>query len=358
MSRLENQSDWGCDAEWMVQGLLNRGISLQQMSESLPSGDKLKQGNYHYLPIDNYVALFGWAAEHLACPHLGLEMAASMHPSEMGIYGYLVDNSPTVGALISAAEHYQSIFMRGMEWRARDVGPMHEIQWRIFRPYCEGTRQDIECTLASLVEILRRKTGNHIKLERVGFVHPLSKPLQAYTDIFRCEVLFEQTTNSMLIDGAYLNLPLNDTDPKLLRILKEQADTLLEKWKSESSLVDKARLLIATSLEDDSGGVERLSRQLNMTSRTLNRWLTRAGTNYKNLREEVLLEAAQQALIYSSASITLIAGKLGYSESSAFVRAFKRLTGYTPNSYRKRFATAAENMNSGGIDTLLTHSLE
>ena len=73
----------------------------------------------------------------------------------------------------------------------------------------------------------------------------------------------------------------------------------------------------------------------------------------------MLLEAAQQALIYSNASITLIAGKLGYSESSAFVRAFKRLTGYTPNGYRKTFATTSDDASlNGGIDTLLSHELE
>ena len=359
MSRFENQSDWGIDAEWLVQELLDRDISIEQMSEPLSSKYRLKQGNYRYLPIDDYVALLGWAAKYLDCPHLGLELAANLHQSAIGIYGYLVGNSPTLGALLSAAEHYQSIFMRGMEWRMREVGTMCEIQWRIFRPYCEGTRQDIELTLAFLVQILRRKTGNHLTVEKAGFTHPFVEPLQPYTDAFGCEVLFEQATNSVLIDRSYLNLPLNDVDPKLLRILKQQADTLLAKWKSESSLVDKARFLIATSLEDDSGGVERLSQQLNITSRTLNRWFTRAGTNYKSLREEVLLEAAQQALIYSNASITLIAGKLGYSESSAFVRAFKRLTGYTPNGYRKTFATTSDDASlNGGIDTLLSHELE
>jgi AraC-like DNA-binding protein len=59
------------------------------------------------------------------------------------------------------------------------------------------------------------------------------------------------------------------------------------------------------------------------------------GTNYKQLREEVIVELAKQSLADTDASITVIGGKLGYSESSAFVRAFKRMTGTTPAAYRK-----------------------
>jgi AraC-like DNA-binding protein len=337
MTRLESQADWGIDAEWLINGLQDRGITIEQMSAALSTGFNLKSS--HYLPIDAYVTLFGWGAHYLSRPHLGLELAAGLDTSDLGIYGYLIDNSPTVSALMEAAEHYQSIFMRGMGWNMKEIGPSCEIQWRIFRPDSVGTRQDIEFTLGAMVEILHRKTGRQFHLEGVSFAHPPTEPVQTYRDFFDCEVLFEQATNSLLLDRAYLEVALNDTDPKLLRVLKQQADALLEKWKSEASVVDKARFLIATSLEDEEGGVEKLSQQLHVTSRTLNRWLSRAGTNYKGLREEVILDAAKQALSRSDASITLIASKLGYSESSAFVRAFKRMTSQTPSAYRKTYAS-------------------
>jgi AraC-like DNA-binding protein len=77
-----------------------------------------------------------------------------------------------------------------------------------------------------------------------------------------------------------------------------------------------------------------LADRLHITRRTLSRRLQREGTNYQRLREEVIVELAKQSLDNSDASITAIAGKLGFSESSAFVRAFKRLVGSTPVAYR------------------------
>ena len=75
---------------------------------------------------------------------------------------------------------------------------------------------------------------------------------------------------------------------------------------------------------------------LHITTRTLHRHLRQKGTNYKKLREEVIVELAKRSLADTDASITVIGNKLGYSESSAFVRAFKRMTGTTPAAYRKK----------------------
>ena len=100
--------------------------------------------------------------------------------------------------------------------------------------------------------------------------------------------------------------------------------------------MSQARFYIATNLENENAGADILARKLHITPRTLNRQLRREGTNYQQLREEVIAELAKQSLAESEATITAIGNKLGYSESSAFVRAFKRMTGTTPLEYRKK----------------------
>jgi AraC-like DNA-binding protein len=274
-----------------------------------------------------------------------LELAATLDARELGIYGYLIANSPTIGALFEAVEHYQPIFMRGMRFKTRVIGEVCDIQWRIFRPHCNGVRQDVEFTLAALLNILRDQLGEDLTPLRMLFAHEPVEPTARYREFFGVDVEFGASSNSLIVPQELLATPLADGDPRLLAVLKQQADNLLERWASRGSLIDHVKLLIATSLENDSGGVERLSGQLYVTSRTLNRWLTRAGTSYQKLREEVILKLARESLARSDASITAIAGKLGYSESSAFVRAFKRLSGSTPTAYRK----AARSGAAGGV---------
>ena len=139
----------------------------------------------------------------------------------------------------------------------------------------------------------------------------------------------------MVFTTNLLERQFTDSDPLLLEILRNHADHQLQQWQASDNLIDQVKFFISMSLEAEDAGAEAIAKMLHITSRTLNRHLRQNGTNYNQLREEVIVELAKESLVETDASITLIGGKLGYSESSAFVRAFKRMTGITPAAYRK-----------------------
>jgi AraC-like DNA-binding protein len=287
-----------------------------------------------FLPIDDYLLFIAWGAERLSAPHLGLDIADQMRARDIGIYGYLIQNSPTVGDFCNLVEQYQAVFMRGMEFKFEKSDRHFWLQYQIHRAPCEGVRQDVELTLGGFLRLLRGALEDSIYPRKTAFSHARREPTERYEKTFGAEVSFGQEHSYLVFNIDLLQLPLSDSDPKLLAIFTEHADSLLEQLQSKQSLVGQIKLLIATSLENDDGGVEMLADRLHITRRTLSRRLQREGTNYQRLREEVIVELAKQSLDNSDASITAIAGKLGFSESSAFVRAFKRLVGSTPVAYR------------------------
>jgi AraC-like DNA-binding protein len=73
-----------------------------------------------------------------------------------------------------------------------------------------------------------------------------------------------------------------------------------------------------------------------MHRRTLNRRLRAEGTTFQQLLDEVRFEAACQLLDTASTPITEIAVSLGYAETSAFSRAFRRWSGSTPVERRRK----------------------
>ncbi len=339
MTDIESKSGWGMQVDWIMDYLLDKGVADSEISAVL-SRDIGRSHGRLFLPIDDYLMMLAWGADRLGAPHLGLDIAQEMQAHDLGIYGYLIKNSPTVAALCDATEHYQPIFMRGMGFTFFTTVEEFEAQWHICRPYSEGVRQDVELSLAGFLRMLRLKLGDSLNPLRVNFKHRGQAPLQYYRQIFKSDVYFEQEQDSLVFNAGLLCCPLGDSDPRLLAILKEQADTLLQQWQAKRSLVDQARFLIASSLENESaqpgGGMETLANRLHTSSRTLNRRLAKEGTSYQSLREEVIEQTAKQVLAGTDASIAIIAAKLGYSESSAFVRAFKRLTGMTPVAYRSQ----------------------
>ncbi len=86
-----------------------------------------------------------------------------------------------------------------------------------------------------------------------------------------------------------------------------------------------------------------MAKQLRFSQRTLDRHLSRLKTTYKQLREEIQLDAAQ-VLLRERKTIKSIALQVGFADVSSFVRAFKRWTGVTPGEYQKKA------LNSQGSD--------
>jgi AraC-like DNA-binding protein len=81
---------------------------------------------------------------------------------------------------------------------------------------------------------------------------------------------------------------------------------------------------------------DEVAKQLSMHRRTLDRRLKTEGTTFQEVLDEVRFEAACQLLDTARIPITEIAATLGYAETSAFSRAFRRWSGTTPLERRRK----------------------
>ncbi|MCV6613687.1 MAG: AraC family transcriptional regulator, partial [Cellvibrionaceae bacterium] len=142
--------------------------------------------------------------------------------------------------------------------------------------------------------------------------------------------------SGFIIDASILSYRVNDADTHLLEVLKSHADRLLSANRESSDIVSHLRLLIATSLSGQAFSATEAAQAMNMDRKTLYRHLSQAGLRYKTVKADVLTGLAKLALSESAANITEIGMQLGYSEASAFVRAFKHTTGITPLQYRRQ----------------------
>lgn len=121
-----------------------------------------------------------------------------------------------------------------------------------------------------------------------------------------------------------------EADPERLRRLEQQAQTI-GKGELDSRLRRALRILL---LNGRSSGQE-VSALLLLHRRTLNRRLHDQGTNFQRVLDEIRFEVARQLLDNTQLPLTDIAASLGYSESSAFTRAFRRWCGVAPSRRRR-----------------------
>jgi AraC-like DNA-binding protein len=124
----------------------------------------------------------------------------------------------------------------------------------------------------------------------------------------------------------------------LLRVLAQHADKLLAGIQDEEDLAQKVKMLILEGLESGQSDAASIAAKLTVSVSTLKRRLKELGLTYRELRDGVVEDIAKSAISQTQVPISEIALRVGYSELSAFDRAFVRLTGMTPLKYRARKA--------------------
>lgn len=324
----------GIQVEWLYKGLMRLGLPEESLANYLTTNDLEKR---IVLPASDYLKLLEWSAKTLNDPHIGLNISTKITTSDFGLLGFLNQYSATVGDMFKIMQRYQNILISAVSFNYLIADGFFEIRHQILHPYVEGVRQDVEFTLAMLVVSLSKMLGENWQPIRVNFTHAMEGSMNEYIKVLGTEVYFEQPNNSVVIDDTCLSMPISDSNPQLMNLLSQQADKILSEIENKQDFVKQVRLLITTHLEDGSYNVNCLCRQLNITTRTLHRHLKKYNTTYQTLREEIIFNLAKEALLKTDASITEISLRLGYSESSSFVRAFKRLSEMSPLQYRNTF---------------------
>ena len=171
----------------------------------------------------------------------------------------------------------------------------------------------------------------------VWFAHPQPNDLSEYRQSFgQAKLVFDTAEYALLLPAALLDQPLQHADAKLHGILMAHAERLLAELPRVESLSERVRRGITETMPDGTVSAERVAAMLNMSRRTLSRQLGAEGTSFRALLEEVRQRFAKHYLESTNMGAADIAFMLGFSQSAAFVRAFRRWTGYAPGEYRRR----------------------
>lgn len=325
-------------AVWLARALERRGISLAMASTALGLEEPALRDRLDALPLRFYFDLFEWAAETLDDSLFGASIANEANPGEFGLLGYLANNGATLRENLGFIERYHAIFSKEFSFRFSEAP---KSTWcTYFEANLPGSRtqQDILFSLQIALRLIRAHIGQQWQPSQCFFSFPEPKDTRGYQAFFGPNVTFDHPQNMFEFDSALLDVPAHHADASLLKILLHQANQLLANVRGEHGVVEKLRLLMFESLGTEALDSKRAAERLNMSVRTLYRHLDKEKTCFKRLREEVLVKVAKEALCGTRLSISEIAAQLNYSETSAFDRLFKRLTGMSPRHYRQKTA--------------------
>jgi AraC-like DNA-binding protein len=265
-------------------------------------------------------------------PALGLAIGKRIAPRHVGVLGYLVLSCQNLGEALNRFARYQRLVY--------DVNPFSvsvdergmELRWGV--EYGKPGALVDETSIAALFNFLHILTSQPLHPSYVCFVNPQPKNIHTYLDYFKCPVEFDKSFTCVRFPLSFLSIPLLHSDTTLLDLLSQQAEALLLVLPKADVFEEKLQQVIVQSLHEGEPTLPVVAAHLALSSRTLQRRLQERGLVFQAILEDTRRELATRYLQDKTLSLTDIALLLGYSEQSAFNRAFKRWYNAPPKSYR------------------------
>lgn len=177
--------------------------------------------------------------------------------------------------------------------------------------------------------------GRRVRLSAVSFAFPRPADGNDYEVLFQAPVKFNQPSNQLRYDLGQMDLPLIQTEQTLQGFLKTAPYQLLVMVDSDNSLRAQVRALIGRDFSRALPSAEQAAESLHMSVTTLRRRLQAEVTSYQKIKDECRREAATNYLNCPELTNTDVALLMGFDETSAFFRSFKKWTGMTPGVYRR-----------------------
>jgi AraC-like DNA-binding protein len=178
--------------------------------------------------------------------------------------------------------------------------------------------------------------GRRIPIQRAQFAYPEPPYGAEYRIMYSSNLEFRAPRTAIVFDASYLDLPIVQNERTVKEFLRIAPENILVKYKNGSSLGARIRRRLRQSLPGELPEFEALAGEMNMTPATLRRRLHEDGTSFQAIKDQLRRDLAISHLSHSKRSTMDIGLELGFSERSAFHRAFKKWTGAAPGEFRRR----------------------
>jgi AraC-like DNA-binding protein len=266
-------------------------------------------------------------------PAAALAIGAQVQPRHVGVLGYLVLASTTLGEAMLAYQRYERLFYGADLAEVSMSGDQVEIRWATTQVSFGHLHDSV--AIAALITFLRRQVEQAPPPSLVAFVNPAPADAAAFESFFGCPVRFGDTHTRVRFPLEYLAITMPHSDPGLRALLDRQAQALLLALPDSDPFDRALQRVMLKLLPDGAASLPRAARELHVSARTLQRRLDARDMTWQQLLDRTREQLARQYMGDRALTLGDIALLLGFSEQSAFNRAFRRWTGQTPARVRR-----------------------
>jgi AraC-like DNA-binding protein len=284
------------------------------------------------LPAASVGRLLDACIGQTGCPHVGLLVGARARTSCFGVVGLLMQHAPNVAEALRCLIEHAHLYHPGAVSTLEVRDGTAVLRYAFSPADAEGGVQIVDSALAAGFRILRALCGGEWVPSEVLLSHPAQGSEAAYHQIFEVPVRFDVEETALVFPARWLEHPVPGADPGFRHILELQVGEL--EHLHDEALSSQLRRSLRTLLLRKGCSAGGTARLFAMHRRTMSRRLKAEGHSFQHLVDEVRYDIARHLLGNASMPLAEVAVALGYSEASAFTRAFRRWSGLNPKAWR------------------------
>lgn len=291
------------------------------------------------LPLERIESLLAAARTATARTDIALALAAALKLTSHSAVSYGILSSPTAGYALGLVARYFGLILPMFRVR---YGCRDEIMRLRLTPAAGMSHESFAFHLELIVACVHWELRDLI----AGDMPPYDVYFSIDTPphVARYEALREMRIHFGTLDqpGAEMawprdlaSRPLALSDPTALRMAENRCAEMIERVRVREGIASWVGMMLREANGPPPGHCE-LAAALNISSRTLDRYLRKEGATFRELSKQATQQRAGRLLSEGRLSVTEVAMELGYSDVANFTRAFRRDTGLTPSEWRQQ----------------------
>jgi AraC-like DNA-binding protein len=317
--------------------LKQHGVSVGTLLSGTEVTEEFLFDSEKTLPYRTTQAILEKAVDLSPVPHLGFVIGAQQSPSGLGVLGYGINCCVNLRETIEIVRAYHrvtsTLLLSELE---EDSCNFH---WTATAPIELGSLLQflVEEQFYAYIHTMEILVGEPFQITEIHVQHPKPRYSDLYDDVFRCPITYSSDRNQIVLPSDILDTPILNANPLSAKTAKRLCEDFLIANPAVDDLVLQVQQLVLqeSHLRLDESTV---ADKMNITSRTLRNKLKKQDTGYREIVDGLREQIDKKQLVHGSLNVSNIAEQVGYSDASAFRRAFKRWTGMTPETFRNQTA--------------------
>jgi len=274
---------------------------------------------------------------------IGLSIGQRYLMKHNGMFGYTILSAPTFMEAFAVATKYDWV---SLSWQKMAFSATQTTATLFFvnELKLEGQALDFYCDrdIASAMQAFNELLGYKVPLIKVGFIHDGHQREEDYQRFFGCPAEFNCPANYITIDASLLELPLASRDLVTFDYLSQHCQAMLAKLKGSNLFTAQVQNILLQRV-GSFPAIAEVAETLNLSERSLRRYLTEEGSNYKEILDGIRFALAKEFLSETNLPLKEITFRLGFSEPGNFTHSFKRWAGKSPSEFRAAFGLLSES---------------